>query len=147
MSTVDASEESYVVVTPYGLLRAFFPEDGSPVRWEGDETPLSYFQSVLLDVVGPNGYSVSAQSLSEHVLMHYCTPKGSGIEVLPPWSAIDPRIAAVQTENVLPDFLTLPTSVNTESTNGNTTLDSATQAPTAIEKLRYLMANRQARAK
>lgn len=85
MTTHD--DDLYTVITPMGMVKIDFPEDGGTVFTGPDDA-----QQFLIDFMGRHtnstGAGMTPTGLTPHDLVFFCQPDGSGIMVFEPFSAV-----------------------------------------------------------
>ena len=82
-------DDAYSVLTPYGTLAAFFPDDG-PVLWTGPDVAQEYFAQMLLNYVLPGGHGTTMGGISENTLANLSPGEEWGIEVQEPKEYSEP---------------------------------------------------------
>lgn len=89
-------DDAYTVLTPYGALGAFFPDDG-PVLWTGSERAKDYFAALLRAIVPPTGFGYTMESMDAQDLMGMVIPTEWGVMVREPVAMVQAAIEAIRT--------------------------------------------------
>lgn len=103
MSHFVVPEDAYSVLTPYGTLAAFFPDDG-PVLWTGDQEARDYFAAMLRSFTPPSGFGYTMETLGEDDLVDMPVLKGWSILVREPRAVVQAEIEALRSGQV-PDSI------------------------------------------
>lgn len=80
----DIADDAYMVITPFGGVQAFFDEDSSGVRLVGDADAVAHVKDVLSQVIGSDGYVLSAECCSPNDFYRFAQPDWSGVKIDPP---------------------------------------------------------------
>lgn len=89
-------DDACTVLTPYGALGAFFPDDG-PVLWTGSAQAHEYFAGLLRTIVPPTGFGYTMETLGEDALMDMVIPPEWGVFVREPGAVVQAAIEAIRT--------------------------------------------------
>ena len=89
-------DDAYTVLTPYGVLGAYFPDDG-PVLWTGSACAKEYFAGLLRAIVPPTGFGYTMETLGEVALQTMLIPDSWGVSVRDPVAVVQAQIEAIRT--------------------------------------------------
>ena len=82
-------DDAYAMMTPYGTLAAYFPEDG-PVLWTGAQEAKEYFAAMLRSFTPPSGFGYTMETLGADDLADMQMPAGWAILVREPLEVAQP---------------------------------------------------------
>lgn len=78
-------DDVYLVITPFGGVKAYFDEDSTGVRLEGAPDGIAHIEDVLRRVSGEDGRTLSVDSCEPLEFVRYCQPDWSAVKIMPPF--------------------------------------------------------------
>lgn len=121
-------DDAYVVVTPVGILYVTFPEDGGAVV-QGAQVAREYFDDWAARRIGMLGQSLSLEAIEP-------------IELETRFNDAESHIAVIAPEKFMPDVASDQMAAGAAVPGEIVSMDSASPAVSAIERLARIKAQR-----
>lgn len=77
------TDDTYIVFTPYGIVRATFPEDAG-IAMEGHEDAIAAVRRAILASIDERGMTTTPEALDPDRFVQWCQGPDSSITILPP---------------------------------------------------------------
>lgn len=77
------NQDTFIALTPFGMVEVEFPEDGGSAM-VGDDEAIRFLTYIMGQGTNAMGMSITPQNLEPSDLVNFCQPPGACIRIIPP---------------------------------------------------------------